>query len=56
MLSRVTEVGSGLFDDSVGRVGSGWLELGKLGMETMSRLNVGGSSIRPSHDSLLWRA
>ncbi|KAG6407142.1 hypothetical protein SASPL_130126 [Salvia splendens] len=52
MLLRVAEVGSGLFDDSVRRVGGGrgGLELRKQGMEAVYRLNVGGSSIR------LWRA
>ncbi|XP_047941615.1 probable receptor-like protein kinase At1g30570 [Salvia hispanica] len=56
---EVVEVGDRLFDDSVTRVGGngggGALDLGKRGMETMYRLNVGGPSIRPSHDSLLWR-
>ncbi|XP_042005016.1 probable receptor-like protein kinase At1g30570 [Salvia splendens] len=58
MLLRVAEVGSGVFDVSVRGVGGGrgGLELGKQGIETLYRLNVGGSSIRPSHDSLLWRA
>lgn len=55
---EVVQEGSKLFDDSVRRVGasgSSALNLGRRGMETMYRLNVGGSSIRPSQDSHLWR-
>lgn len=56
---EVVQEGSKLFDDSVSRVGasdgSTALNLGRRGMETMYRLNVGGPSIRPSQDSLLWR-
>ncbi|KAK6150147.1 hypothetical protein DH2020_017672 [Rehmannia glutinosa] len=47
-----------LFVDSVSRVGANGgnssLNLSKRGIETMYRLNVGGSSVKPSRDSL-WR-
>ncbi|CAA0823764.1 Probable receptor-like protein kinase [Striga hermonthica] len=49
---------NGLFTDSASRVGSNSgnasLGLSRRGIETMYRLNVGGSSIGPTHDSL-WR-
>lgn len=56
---EIVQEGDKLFDDSVSRVGenggSSSLNFGKRGMQTMYRLNVGGSSIRPSQDSLMWR-
>ncbi|KAL2244608.1 probable receptor-like protein kinase At1g30570 [Sesamum indicum] len=49
--------GNRLFADAVSRVGAngGSSSLNMRGMETMYRLNVGGSTIEPSDDSLLWR-
>ncbi|KAI3466877.1 hypothetical protein Pfo_023540 [Paulownia fortunei] len=51
--------GNKLFVDLVRRVGANGdnssLNLSKRGIETMFRLNVGGSSIKPSQDSLFWR-
>ncbi|KZV58279.1 putative receptor-like protein kinase [Dorcoceras hygrometricum] len=48
-----------IFIDSVRRVGvnGGFisLNLNKRGIETMYRLNVGGSSIQPAQDSFYWR-
>ncbi|XP_051124938.1 probable receptor-like protein kinase At1g30570 [Andrographis paniculata] len=56
---EVILVGNKLFSDSVLRVGvnggDGSVNLSKRGIETMYRLNVGGSSIKPSQDSFLWR-
>ncbi|KAL9147577.1 hypothetical protein ABFS82_13G181600 [Erythranthe guttata] len=51
--------GNKVFVDSVRRVGANGgnssLNLSKRGIETMYRLNVGGSFISPSQDSILWR-
>ncbi|XP_073143305.1 probable receptor-like protein kinase At1g30570 [Henckelia pumila] len=48
-----------MFIDSVRRVGVNGglssLNLNKRGIETMYRLNVGGSSIKPDQDSFFWR-
>lgn len=44
-----------LFDDSVGKVGGGNLNLTGHGMETMYRLNVGGPEIRSNEDPDLRR-
>lgn len=56
---EIVQEGSKVFGGSVSRVGgnsgSTTLDLGKRGMETMYRLNVGGSLIKPSQDSHLWR-
>ncbi|KAL8508069.1 hypothetical protein ACS0TY_018574 [Phlomoides rotata] len=54
---EIVQEGNRLFVDSVRRVGAGAssLNLGKRGVETMYRLNVGGSFIRPIQDSVLWR-
>lgn len=55
---EIVQEGNGLFVDSVRRVGASSassLNLGKRGVETMYRLNVGGSAIRPVQDSVLWR-
>lgn len=55
---EIVQEGNRLFVDSVRRVGANGgssLNLGKRGVETMYRLNVGGSSIRPVQDSVLWR-
>ncbi|KAH6773468.1 hercules receptor kinase 2 [Perilla frutescens var. frutescens] len=56
---EIVQEGNKLFGDSVSRVGanggSSSLNFGRRGMETMYRLNVGGSSIPPSQDSLMWR-
>lgn len=52
-------VRSKLFVDSVSRVGGnaadGSLNLGERGIETVYRLNVGGSEIQPDNDEGLWR-
>lgn len=56
---EIVPEGNAVFVDSVSRVGANGgnssLNLSKRGIETMYRLNVGGSPIHPSQDSLLWR-
>ncbi|CDP17298.1 unnamed protein product [Coffea canephora] len=56
---EVIPVADKLFLDSVKKVGGNGanssLNLSKRGIETMYRLNVGGSTINPDQDSELWR-
>ncbi|PIM98966.1 Serine/threonine protein kinase [Handroanthus impetiginosus] len=56
---EVIQGGNELFVDSVREVGANGghssLNLSKRGIETMYRLNVGGSSIKPSQDLAFWR-
>ncbi|XP_043701694.1 probable receptor-like protein kinase At1g30570 [Telopea speciosissima] len=56
---EVIPVTSQLFVDSVSKVGGNGvtsdLNLGVRGIETMYRLNVGGSEIEPTQDQDLWR-
>ncbi|CAI9783488.1 unnamed protein product [Fraxinus pennsylvanica] len=56
---EIIPVDNKLFNDSVRRVsgngGSSSLNIDKRGVETMHRLNVGGSAIKPSQDLDFWR-
>lgn len=56
---EIVLVADNLFVDSVSRVGgngaSSFQNVSKRGIETMYRLNVGGSVIKPNQDSDLWR-
>lgn len=54
---EIVPVSDNLFEESVGKVGGGSvnLSLSGRGIETMYRMNVGGPEINPNEDSDLWR-
>ncbi|KAF3961006.1 hypothetical protein CMV_014330 [Castanea mollissima] len=44
-----------LFADSISRVGDNSVNLSGRSIQTMYRLNIGGSEVKPNQDSNLWR-